>query len=309
MRRLSLLTSSLLVACSLALPQPDPRAREQGELLPAEDGRSPLLAQTSSAMARPPFLRATQDTSQSGVDGEFRRINTLINTVNIDNPFTVCSCAKCGTTELYNWLYEVLQHRAWRSPLNRPIFSIPQNTEDPHWLGTMIDPPNGTFHDPTAYKLAFVREPVSRLVSAWKDKLSCGILTESRSYDFQSRRIHFGTALFRLEGKNRSFERLQDMCWQGATPGDEVNGSWVSCMNDYCVSLESFAEALINIHKYPHRGSNPREAASQPPRSSCVRAPLWTGAAGRGCSTYTFGRRRSCASRTIRRTSGPTAAT
>jgi len=160
----------------------------------------------------------------------------------------LCSCAKCGSTSLYEWLYEAVIGTPWVPDPRIPSSDV-QNLFSSRWEGKWS-------HDaPTTrssyYAAAFVREPVSRLLSAYKDKLACGLLIPrdpDSSSTFSGLRLtasaevrrRYAEGLFRLEDRGRKLTTEPSMCWTG--------NAWEACQEDGCVSLDAFAETLANIH-------------------------------------------------------------
>ena len=103
-----------------------------------------------------------------------------------DYHLAVCACPKCGTTSLYKWIYTVRSGKDWDSFCHgcKPAGYV-QDVRQPRWDETMTwakdGAPSNFFESPPegALSVAFVREPVSRLISAWKDKLACGLVTSN----------------------------------------------------------------------------------------------------------------------------------
>jgi len=123
----------------------------------------------------------------------------------------VCACAKCGTTSLGQYMYEAVTGEAWK------------HTDSP-WVQAYHGErwPSGTWKDLTdvqlvAKSIAFVREPVGRLISAWVDKIGgdTGAASDSRKYVCN---------LVYAEGRNRT---LADPTY---------------------IDLDTFAEMIKNAH-------------------------------------------------------------
>ena len=84
---------------------------------------------------------------------------------------TVCTCAKCGSTSVFRWLYESIYGQPFvaRDPLRGPWV---QNVQE--WKA----PPAGQINTPSAgglgsYNFTIVRDPLERYFSAWKSKIQC----------------------------------------------------------------------------------------------------------------------------------------
>ena len=157
----------------------------------------------------------------------------------------LCSCAKCGSTSLYEWLYQIVIGKPWVPDYAQPDV---QNLFSPRWKGKWSHDAPATRN--SYYAAAFVREPVSRLLSAYKDKMACGLLVPrvDNSTSFGGLRYtvnpavrrRYAEGLFRIEDRGRRLTTEPSMCWTG--------DAWEACEEDGCVSLDAFAEALANIH-------------------------------------------------------------
>ena len=84
---------------------------------------------------------------------------------------TVCTCAKCGSTSVFRWLYESIYGQPFvaQDPLRGPWV---QNVQE--WKA----PPAGQINTPSAgglgsYNFTIVRDPLERYFSAWKSKIQC----------------------------------------------------------------------------------------------------------------------------------------
>ena len=110
----------------------------------------------------------------------------------------MCACAKCGTTSLGNYMYEVVMGEVWPytdGPYVQDYFS-------PRW-------PSGAWEDITvvdfvAKSIAFVREPVGRLISAWVDKIGDNTDADLRRY--------YVCNLVYAEGRNRKVRLAPPPC-------------------------------------------------------------------------------------------------
>jgi len=94
----------------------------------------------------------------------------------------ICVCAKCGSTSVYKWMYEALLGKPWN-------FTGPpwvQAVDSKRWEGVGVrglasDKEGALFRDPSVYRLAVVRDPRERYISAWKDKvfkIACRLQTK-----------------------------------------------------------------------------------------------------------------------------------
>eukprot|EP00038_Savillea_parva_P014463 m.215995 g.215995 ORF g.215995 m.215995 type:complete len:296 (-) comp28126_c0_seq1:112-999(-) len=89
----------------------------------------------------------------------------------------VCACPKCGSTAFMNWLYEGT-HNGTRWPHKGPPWI--QDLGSSRWDGLFTPlsklPTNdrdAVLKDPNVVKVAIVRDPVERLLSAWRSKVKC----------------------------------------------------------------------------------------------------------------------------------------
>eukprot|EP00986_Skeletonema_menzelii_P001299 scaffold344_cov132-Skeletonema_menzelii.AAC.11 len=89
-------------------------------------------------------------------------------------PATLCACAKCGTTSLYQELFLIVQGKSFKSMKN---YSGPPWVQDLWYkeLWTNIHAKRKT--DWSNFKnqdsFALIRDPKERIVSAWKSKVTC----------------------------------------------------------------------------------------------------------------------------------------
>jgi len=138
----------------------------------------------------------------------------------------VCACANCGATAMYRWLYEALMDQNCSDTDVDNRFCTRQDL-------TFNGKSTASFLDEqfnSSFSIALIRDPETRLIAAWKDKLACG-LREDAADARQKTRKSYGEDLFKLEGKDREFTT------------DEKSGE------DNCVTLDDFSEILYNIHK------------------------------------------------------------
>jgi hypothetical protein len=179
----------------------------------------------------------------------------------------VCACAKCGTTALFNGIYKgVYGHdKEWKGDI--------QQIHAKGWKGLWdkkgapwdffaagIDGNESGTHD--GHAIAFVREPVSRLVSAWKDKFSCGLWVPQgkegkgdggwfEASDGHSRRMMNIKFLTKLVGSGGSGDVKKSNNCPCDKPESANTNSTFSCSCSYsnCLSLEKFADYLMIVHK------------------------------------------------------------
>lgn len=85
-----------------------------------------------------------------------------------DHNLIVCACDKCGTTSLYNFLYEALFGFPWSFD-GRPFI---QNLDSPRWKNTFSYPSPHQWSR-IKHRIAVVRDPQERILAGWKSKLAC----------------------------------------------------------------------------------------------------------------------------------------
>ena len=93
----------------------------------------------------------------------------------------VCGCYKCGTTSFYFFLFQQIFDRSYSNTTleengGKPWW--PHKTERKVWQGAFEEPipvkeAKGELSSPDTFSIAIVREPISRLVSAWKNRFAC----------------------------------------------------------------------------------------------------------------------------------------
>ena len=85
---------------------------------------------------------------------------------------TVCTCAKCGSTSVFQWLYESIYGQPFvaRDPLRGPWVQNVREWEAPPAGQIMRTPSAGGLGSQT---FTIVRDPLDRYFSAWKSKIGC----------------------------------------------------------------------------------------------------------------------------------------
>lgn len=139
-----------------------------------------------------------------------------------DFQLLICSCDKCGTTSLYNYVYEAVFHTPW------PYSDYPRVAQlySDRWNGKFKEilkrDKRHRFYktiNELKYKFALIRDPKERLISAWKSKVACDEIVGYGHADDYDRRVIL-PHLFKLAGQKPK----------------------------YCVSLDEFVELLHKIH-------------------------------------------------------------
>ena len=140
----------------------------------------------------------------------------------------ICICPKCGSTALYNFIYEMLFKRRW------PYSQRPwvHNLLHPTWKG-LWRPLKG-FHNDSAlrYRIMFTRDPRRRLISAFDDKYACNSSFETSSAARLQRRAAFVNELLALEKR---------------AGGAEQNDAGAA--SPKCTTLDRFKKALSHIQR------------------------------------------------------------
>jgi hypothetical protein len=185
----------------------------------------------------------------------------------------VCACAKCGTTALFNGIYKGVFHKDkdWKGDI--------QQLRSPHWkhlwashggpadfFVSGIDGNESGTHN--GHAMAFVREPVSRLISAWKDKFSCGLWVPQEmkvnkkgepvkgdggwfeASDGHTRRSSNIKLLTKLVGSGGSGDtKVSHNCPKDPNSPNSNTTFDMTCKYSSCLSLEKFADYLMIVHK------------------------------------------------------------
>jgi len=130
----------------------------------------------------------------------------------------VCGCGKCGSTSMYNHIYENVFSKAW----NYTGQPYAQNVLSDRWEGvfnSIDDEPQQKEVMSKAFSFALIRDPKERLLSAWKSKITCD---NSGSVDKTDR--------------SRMVKVLETMLPE------------TQRRNLTCMSLETFLESLNTVH-------------------------------------------------------------
>lgn len=98
----------------------------------------------------------------------------------------LCGMPKCGTTSLYNFIYQ----QAFRHPWNYTGAPFIQDVMSERWEDKFtklsVEETRKVMLDPATFSFATIRDPVKRVISAWKSKIACdgpwGTDTEDRAH-------------------------------------------------------------------------------------------------------------------------------
>jgi hypothetical protein len=82
----------------------------------------------------------------------------------------LCICPKCGSTTMLNYIFKLLRHRPWPYGAHKPWV---QHVMHPVWKHNIVPLDEVRNHSLIRHRLALVREPRSRLLSAFNDKYAC----------------------------------------------------------------------------------------------------------------------------------------
>jgi len=85
----------------------------------------------------------------------------------------VCGCAKCGTSALYNWIFEKEFGQSWPYK-GEPYIHELTSYRWQNRIRYITDWGEQAHLMDTAFTFALIRDPKERLVSAWKSKIACG---------------------------------------------------------------------------------------------------------------------------------------
>jgi len=151
-----------------------------------------------------------------------------------DKNVVLCACAKCGTTSLFEYAYELETGKNWQSLYNNSWPYAQELGEGDRWEGKMVLVNDTAEQDKimkSAYSMAVVRDPKERLISAWKSKLACD---EEYGVDVDDRHhfVHDPDHVAWPRGFVFGFQKVY---------GAEENMT--------CLTLPMFAEGLLQIKK------------------------------------------------------------
>mmetsp|Transcript_43222 Transcript_43222/g.94194 ORF Transcript_43222/g.94194 Transcript_43222/m.94194 type:complete len:289 (-) Transcript_43222:97-963(-) len=145
----------------------------------------------------------------------------------------VCACAKCGSTSLWNYLYENEFGTPWQWS-DEPYV---QHVTSDRWQGRFVqvrDPAEQERIMDQEFSFALIRDPKERLVSAWKSKFACGDSTRFHT-DLETRDSYVN-ALLTLAG------------WK---------------THVHCLSLDAFTFVLEKVHSLGRAQSLDRHVLPQ----------------------------------------------
>ena len=117
---------------------------------------------------------------------DLARVHALIAPNRLKNPHTsttqpyqravICGCAKCGSSSYFKFLYRLIFDKPFTSP-EKGVWV--QKTHSKAWKGAFqrrqlsLSKTKEVLSNPKTFSFALIREPISRLISAWKSKLAC----------------------------------------------------------------------------------------------------------------------------------------
>lgn len=112
----------------------------------------------------------------------------LFSSTNVENSLSVCTCAKCGSSSLFQTLYALISGSRWHRS------GPPYVHEYVKWNFPNVtsSPVPGKLH------LIMTRDPVERYVSAFHSKVKC--CSDNRTSCYQDRNDHFVPQLAILAG-------------------------------------------------------------------------------------------------------------
>ena len=144
-----------------------------------------------------------------------------------DNHLSICTCAKCGSTSVFEWLYQGIYGENFADHHNGPPWV--QNAmaweAPPKGTVSLQIPDGGALED-----ITIVRDPLERYFSAWKSKMRC-----NRSDTADGNRMI--PELLKVAGLPAS--KMVTAHANAAAAGAPVK---------HCLSFENFALALRHVH-------------------------------------------------------------
>merc|ERR1719343_159460 len=147
----------------------------------------------------------------------------------------MCGCGKCGSTSMLEYTYDQLFPSTWVDtwkgkgpPYVQEVLSEKWSIDGKQVFQQISDKKKQEQIMKKAFSFALIRDPKERLVSAWKSKLACENWYGVDLYD----RAHYDGYWHQYRGFVAQVQRLRGQ--------DE---------NITCMSLEMFAEALLDIKK------------------------------------------------------------
>ena len=146
----------------------------------------------------------------------------------------ICGCYKCGTTSLWMLLFQQIFDRSFHNTTleeNGGKLFDPHKTESQAWQGAFEKPipvqeAKEVLSSPSTFSFALIREPISRLVSAWKNKMACDGKT-------------WGTSLDNREDRTKKLLKLSGM----------LLPKHIEENSKYCLEFPEFVEALRLVHR------------------------------------------------------------
>lgn len=127
----------------------------------------------------------------------------------------VCGCAKCGTSSLYEFIYEHEFEKNWQDVYGGSAPYV-HEVESDRWGGKfkmVSDTTEQAKLMKDAFSFAIIRDPRERLLSAWKSKIACGCGGEQCDFFTDVRtRPSMVKSLLELAGANKSAAQEGGKC-------------------------------------------------------------------------------------------------
>jgi len=182
------------------------------------DAPSPLTDEVNAVYLSNPHLQSQQDDI-------FMRYMP-------EQGVVVCGCGKCGSTSMLEYIWDsVFAPKSWTKTWSGKGSPYVQEVLSPRWEGQFEMVPNHAKQDwimSTAYSFALIRDPMERLVSAWKSKVACENEYGVDQYD----RAHFDPVKGQFVGFVQHIQALS---------GGNTNAT--------CLTLLQYSQALLRIKK------------------------------------------------------------
>lgn len=227
-------------------PSPKNEVRTQGAATeqPARDVEKKKASNHSVSLAvRYPLKNYNPLFRQSPYrDLDLVRAHSLIAPDRLNNAFSstthpfqravVCMCGKCGSTSFFNMLYQQIFDQPFKGPKNVYV----QETDSEPWKGVFqkrlnVSNAKEILSHPKTFSFAIIREPISRLISAWKSKLAC---------DDKRWKTEIGARWFLMQG----LLELSGMPIPKRFQGLNLKES----KDQYCLEFPEYVEALRLVY-------------------------------------------------------------
>eukprot|EP00986_Skeletonema_menzelii_P014534 scaffold9751_cov153-Skeletonema_menzelii.AAC.5 len=97
-------------------------------------------------------------------------------------PATLCTCAKCGSTSMWEELFAIVQGRSFKSMNYTGPPWIHKLSNKKLWTNIHAEKKTDWSNFKNQDSFALIRDPKERIVSAWKSKITCDTYKEIRGH-------------------------------------------------------------------------------------------------------------------------------